>query len=72
MATVEELTAQLEKLRAVRAKGVSEAESDGERVRFRSDAELAAAIADLERQIASTTARSPVVRVTILNDKGFF
>lgn len=42
----------LAKLRAIRANGVREVEYEGRRVTYRDDNELAAEIADLERQIA--------------------
>jgi len=56
----------LEALRAIRARGVLEVQQDGiGRVTYRSDAELAAAITDLERQLAaadaSATAGTPIV-----------
>jgi hypothetical protein len=63
------LLARLEKLREMRASGVFESEiasGDGatrQRVKFRTDAELAAAIADLERQLSG-----PSVRVTYIRD----
>lgn len=62
------MLAQLEKLREMRASGIFESEmanGDGSvrrRVKFRSDAELAAAIADLERRLAA-----PAARVTYIN-----
>jgi hypothetical protein len=59
MATLEELQAQLEALQGVRSTGIARAEfSSGESRRvqeFKSDTELAAAIADLERRIAAFT-----------------
>ena len=55
MATVADMQGRLEKLRQVRASGSREVEWDGRRVRYASDSELAAAIADLERQIAAAT-----------------
>lgn len=65
MATIAE---QLEALRAIRARGVLKTRQDGiGEVTYRSDAELAAAIADLERQQAaadsstSATAGTPIV-----------
>lgn len=55
MATVEELTARLEALRTQRASGTRAAEYGDRRVEFQSDAAMAAAIADLERQIAAAS-----------------
>lgn len=61
MATLIELQAQLEKLKRVRASGVSSVRNDNAQVMYRTDAELQAAIADLERQIA-TAAGSRSIR----------
>lgn len=70
MASVLEMTARLEKLRDIRARGISELAYDGETVRYRSDAEIAAAIGDLERQIAATS-KQPVRRIVVGTTKGF-
>jgi len=60
------LTEQLEALRALRARGVSQTTQYGVgAVQYRTDAELAAAISDLERRIAAadatSTAGDPIV-----------
>lgn len=55
MATIAEMQARLEKLRQVRGYGHREVEWDGKRIRYASDAELAAAIVDLERQLAAAS-----------------
>lgn len=48
-----------------RAKGAREVQMDGERLRYGSDAELAAAIADLDARLRATTAPRPsTVRFT--------
>lgn len=49
--TLDEMTAQREKLLAARYRGVRTVEFDGRRVTYASDAEMAAAITDLERRI---------------------
>lgn len=54
----------LEKLRAIRGSGVREVEYDGKRVQYRSDDELVAAIASLERQIAGNSRVNSVVFCT--------
>jgi hypothetical protein len=59
MATTTELETRLEKLRAMRAAGTRIVEIGERRVEYRSDQELAAAIADLEHQLAG--ARGPRV-----------
>ena len=51
--TLEELTAQRDALLKARFRGVRTVEYDGKRVTYASDAELAAAITDIERRIAS-------------------
>ncbi|MGE0038078.1 MAG: phage head-tail joining protein [Xanthobacteraceae bacterium] len=51
--TLEELTAQRDALLAARYRGVRTIEIDGRRVTYASDAEMAAAITDLERRIAA-------------------
>ncbi|MEJ1161786.1 phage head-tail joining protein [Prosthecomicrobium sp. N25] len=68
------LEAQLAALRKARASGVATVEFDAgngsrRRVTYRSDAELAAAIADIERQIAGLSGR--VHTITIATSKGF-
>jgi len=50
--TLEELTAQREALLAARYRGVRTVEIEGRRVTYATDAEMAAAIRDLERRIA--------------------
>ncbi len=55
MATTEELTARLEALRERRASGTRAVQSGDDRVEYRTDEELAAAIADLERQLAAAS-----------------
>ncbi|MCB1378580.1 MAG: hypothetical protein KDK89_09475 [Alphaproteobacteria bacterium] len=51
--TLEELNAQRDALLKARFRGVRTVEYDGKRVTYASDAELAAAITDVERRIAS-------------------
>jgi hypothetical protein len=51
--TLEQLTAQHDALLAARYRGVRTVEIDGRRVTYATDAEMAAAITDLERRIAS-------------------
>lgn len=48
---------------AARYRGVRTVEYDGKRVTYASDGEMAAALADLNRQIAGATARISVVRI---------
>ena len=59
------LSAQLANLRELRANGASKVEANDHSVTFRSDTELAAAIADLERRIAG--AGRPRVRTVLIH-----
>ena len=61
MPDLTELQAQLDGLRAVRSKGINRARMGSEEVTYRTDAELLAAISDLESRIGTaqgTTIRS--------------
>lgn len=62
--TLEEMTQQRDALLAARFRGVRTVEIEGRRITYAIDAEMAAAIADLERRIADETvgARRRVVR----------
>jgi len=51
--THEELTTQRDALLAARYRGVRTVEIDGRRVTYATDAEMAAAITDLERRLAA-------------------
>lgn len=70
MATVEELQAQRDRLKEIRGKGIASYEIGDRSLRYRSDAEIAAAIADIDRQIAAASA-TPVRRVVVGTTKGF-
>lgn len=67
MATQEELQIRLERLEAARASGILTVDYDGRRVTYRSDAELAAAIGYVRRQL-ETTAR--VTTIVLSTTKG--
>jgi hypothetical protein len=62
--TVEQMTARREALLEARWRGVRTIEIEGRRITYATDAEMAAAIADLERRIAdaSAGARRRIVR----------
>lgn len=71
MATVIELQARLDRLRQHRANGtLSVRYEDGTMITYRSDGELAAAIADLERQIAMTSGAG-ISTILVSSSKGF-
>lgn len=63
MADLAQLTAWRDALMAARYRGVHTVEYDGKRVTYASDGEMAAALADLNRQIAGATERISVVRI---------
>jgi hypothetical protein len=64
MADLAQLTAWRDALMAARYRGVRTVECAGKRVTYATDAELAAALADLDRKISATgTARVTVVRI---------
>jgi hypothetical protein len=67
--TLAELQARLEALQKVRATGLRSSQYDGRSIEYRSDAEIAAAIGDLERQIAAF-ARRPVRTIYINSSRG--
>jgi hypothetical protein len=70
LASLSELEARLETLRAARASGTSEVQtSDGRRVQYKTDEQMAAAIADLERQVASMQS-TPVTSILVASSKG--
>jgi len=62
--TLEEMTARRDALLAARFRGVRTVEIEGRRITYATDAEMAAALADLERRIdsAEAGARRRVVR----------
>ena len=64
--TVDEMTVQRDALLAARWRGVRTIEFEGRRVTYATDAEMAAAISDLERRIdgARSGSRRRIVRTT--------
>lgn len=69
MTDLADLETRLTALKALRSKGVKLVEYGDQRVEYRSDAELAAAIADLERQVAAAVGK-PVRMVQFATSKG--
>jgi hypothetical protein len=63
---IQQMTARRDALLEARCRGVRTLDIDGRRISYASDAEMAAAIADLERRIAdaSAGARRCIVRTT--------
>jgi hypothetical protein len=62
--TLEQMTARRDALLEARWRGVRTVDIDGRRITYATDAEMAAAVADLERRIAdaSAGARRRIVR----------
>ena len=69
MASLSDLISRRDKLETVRAKGVKSVSFGDDQVEYRSDTELAAAINDLNRQIAALETK-PVRQVRVICDKG--
>lgn len=67
MAELAQLTARLEALRAARASGVRKLKHADREIEYRSDSEIASAIADLERQVAALTA--PRIKTVVFTAK---
>lgn len=68
--TLDEMTMQRDALLAARFRGVRTVEIDGRRVTYASDAEMAAAITDLERRIAATQEGGRKRRILTSASKG--
>jgi hypothetical protein len=68
--SLEEMTAQLGALLAARYRGVRTVEVDGRRITYATDAEMAAALADLEKQIATAGSGTPRRRIFTSASKG--
>ncbi len=68
MSNITELTAWRDALLQARYAGLRQLEYDGKRVVYGSDAEMAAALADLERRITGQAGR--VTQVQINSSKG--
>jgi hypothetical protein len=68
--TLEEMTAQRDALLAARYRGVRTVEVEGRRVTYATDAEMAAALADLEKRIAQAETGTPRRRILTSTTKG--
>ena len=68
--TIEEMTSQRDLLLATRARGLRTVEIDGRRVTYATDAEMAAAITDLERRIALAGSNGRRRRILTSASKG--
>jgi hypothetical protein len=70
MATVAELEARLEALKAQRDSAVARVSYDGRMVEYRGTAEIARAIAELERELQAQQGNAPVRQIRIYTSKG--
>jgi hypothetical protein len=71
MATVSELEARLEALKAQRDSAVARVSYDGRAVEYRGTAEINAAIADLERELQALQGTAPLRQIRIYTSKGY-
>jgi hypothetical protein len=69
MANIAELETMREALLQARFAGVRAVEFEGRRITYATDAEMAAALADIDRRIAAASA-PPVSQVRISSSKG--
>ena len=70
MATVLELEARLEALKAQRDSAVARVSYDGRLVEYRGTAEIVRAIAELERELHALEGKTPVRQIRIYTSKG--
>jgi hypothetical protein len=70
MATEAELESRLEALRAQRDSAVARVSYDGRTVEYRSTAEIARAIAELERELVALQGKSPLRQIRVYTSKG--
>ena len=70
MATVAELEARLEALRAQRDSAVARVSYDGRSVEYRGRAEINSAIAELERELQVLEGKAPVRQIRVYTSKG--
>jgi hypothetical protein len=70
VATVAELEARLEALKAQRDSAVARVSYDGRWVEYRGTAEIARAIAELEKELQALQGKAPVRQIRIHTSKG--
>jgi hypothetical protein len=71
MATVAELESRLEALKAQRDSAVARVSYDGRSVEYRGTAEIARAIAELERELQALQGTAPLRQIRIYTSKGY-
>ena len=70
MADLSTMIAQLDRLQDARAKGVQRVRMGDEEITYRSDAEMVAAVSDLQRRINAAQGRPAVQAVRFTTSKG--
>jgi hypothetical protein len=70
MATVAELEARLEALRTQRDSAIARVSYDGRSVEYRGTAEIARAIAELEKELQALQGKAPVRQIRVCTSKG--
>jgi hypothetical protein len=70
MATIPELEARLEVLKAQRDSAVARVSYDGRSIEYRGTAEIARAIAELERELQALQGSTPVRQIRVYTSKG--
>ena len=70
MVTVPELEARLETLKAQRDSAVARVSYDGRMVEYRGTAEIARAIAELEKELQALQGKAPVRQIRVYTSKG--
>ena len=70
MATVAELEARLQALKAQRDSAVARVSYDGRTIEYRGAAEIARAIAELERELQALEGKTAVRQIVIYTSKG--
>jgi hypothetical protein len=70
MATIPELETRLDALRAQRDSAVARVSYDGRSVEYRGTAEIARAIAELERELQALQGKAPVRQIRVYTSKG--
>jgi hypothetical protein len=70
MASMAELQARLEALKAQRDSPVARVSYDGRMVEYRGTAEINSAIAELERELQALQGKAPVRQIRVYSSKG--
>jgi hypothetical protein len=71
LATIEEITVQLDALRAQRASGVARVSYDGKTVEYRGDNEIVAAIRALESERKQLSGERQIRQIRVTTSKGY-